>query len=215
MDVSSLEDLERLSPFNKPGYKRVSADCLCGNSCFVKLAEIKQMPRHAVTLRGANQECVHRNGLKFSLYDILYSSFYYNRSYYQYVRPAFVLGATRATGRAGQRARAVYYPTGSYDLKLDLIFPTLKRRFHVIVGLRVKDYWRPVFVLDGAPGDENVDPNARGATVVGAPSLESGALASPGQAPAIKKKIVGRSSLRSRVPTGASPPARRRHESSP
>ncbi|ABJ08937.1 hypothetical protein CRV046 [Nile crocodilepox virus] len=215
MDVSTLEDIERLSPFNKSGYKRVSADCLCGNSCFVKLAEIKQMPRHAVTLRGANQECVHRNGLKFSLYEILYSAFYYNRSYYQYVRPAFVLGAARAAVRSGQRARAVHYPTGSYDLKLDLIFPTLQRRLHVIVGLRVKDYWRPVFVLESAAGDENADPNARDASPPVVASPETNTLVPLSQAPTTKK-IVGRSSLRSRASTvGASPPARRRHESSP
>uniref|UniRef100_A0AAU7E1L7 Protein F15 n=1 Tax=Rousettus bat poxvirus TaxID=3141933 RepID=A0AAU7E1L7_9POXV len=147
MNVTRLEQLIQLKPFYDMTRIKINAkeNCILGNRCFVKVAQVFRMPRHSVP----TSDCLTVNGVAFSLHELMYSPFFYKKPQFQHLLPSFVFSCIDAAQR---NHRVCHYckadRTGDErDLDLNIFIPTTNRSMYVVIGIRVKEFWTSAFEL--------------------------------------------------------------------
>ncbi|ALA62450.1 hypothetical protein [Turkeypox virus] len=147
MDVSRLEQLLSMNPFSD--MKNVVIDekekCILGNRCFVKISEVRSMPLYCIN----TEQCLIINSFRFSLKELLYSPFHYKQLQYQYLMPEFIFRCIKEANEKNMQCYYCYTKKREYNgLNLDIFIPTIKsNRSYVVIGLRIKDFWRRSFIL--------------------------------------------------------------------
>lgn len=147
MNVTRLEQLIQLGPFKDMSRVKINAkeNCILGNRCFVKVAQVFHMPRHSVPTTTS----MAMNGFAFSLHDLMYSPFFYKRLQFQYLMPSFVF---KCIETAQKNNKVCYYckadrADDASELNLNIFVPTQTKSFYVVIGIRVKAYWMTAFEL--------------------------------------------------------------------
>ncbi|ATI20968.1 F15L conserved protein [Western grey kangaroopox virus] len=146
MEVAGLEQLISLRPFNDMNNVTINKEgkCILANRCFVKLAEVYNMP----VCRIPTHDSISVNSFKFSLNELLYSPFHYKHLQYQYLLPRFIFQCIESAKRKNRTCYYCYIHKNAYpgDLNMDIFVPTTGEAY-VVIGLRIRDYWRTSFTF--------------------------------------------------------------------
>ena len=147
MNVTRLEQVIGLQPFHDMDRVKINRkeNCILGNRCFVKLAEVFHMPRCSVPTSAS----LCANNHSFTLHELLYSPFHYKQPQYQYLLPSFVFTCIELARKNNQTS---YYCKADRaneegSLNLNIFVPTLARSMYVVIGIRIKDYWVEAFEI--------------------------------------------------------------------
>ncbi|UWX11277.1 CRPV-168 [Crowpox virus] len=147
MDVSRLDQLLSMHPFSDMDNVIINEkeNCILGNRCFVKISEVYNMPMCCVN----TEQCLSMDNLKFSLVEILYSPFHYKQLQYQYLMPQFIFKCIK---EAHRKKRSCYYcftkKKEHNSLNIDIFIPTTNVKSYIVIGLRIKDFWRQSFKVN-------------------------------------------------------------------
>ncbi|AAR83478.1 hypothetical protein CNPV132 [Canarypox virus] len=146
MDVSRLDQLLSMHPFSDMDNVIINEkeNCILGNRCFVKISEVYNMPICFNT-----EQCVSMDRLKFSLVEILYSPFYYKQLQYQYLMPQFIFKCINEANNKKKTCSYCFTKKKEHNsLNIDIFIPTTNPRYYIVIGLRIKDYWRQSFKVN-------------------------------------------------------------------
>ncbi|QRY18933.1 ORF-63 [Teiidae poxvirus 1] len=144
MNVSRLEELISMCPFSDMNNVIINKkeNCILGNRCFVKISEVYNMPIYCINTK----QCLPMNKFKFSLNELLYSPFHYKQLQYQYLTPQFIF---RCIEKANEKNMSCYYcytkKKEQDNLNIDIFVPTMVSKLYVVIGLRIRDFWKQSF----------------------------------------------------------------------
>ncbi|AID46615.1 hypothetical protein fep_107 [Pigeonpox virus] len=147
MNVSRLEELISMNPFSDMDNIIINEKekCILGNRCFVKLSEVYNMPMCCID----TSQCLTMDRFKFSLNELLYTPFYYKQLQYQYLTPQFIF---RCIQEANENNMSCYYcytkKKEHNGLNIDIFIPTTNSKSYIVIGLRIKDFWKQSFKVN-------------------------------------------------------------------
>ncbi|ARF02716.1 SWPV1-121 [Shearwaterpox virus] len=147
MDVSCLDQLLSMHPFSDMDNVIINEkeNCILGNRCFVKISEVYNMPMCCINTK----QCFHMKKFTFSLGEILYSPFHYKQLQYQYLMPQFIF---KCIEEANERNMSCYYCSTKKkehdSLNIDIFIPTINSKSYIVIGLRIKDFWKQSFKVN-------------------------------------------------------------------
>nr|AAQ24188.1 putative F15L protein [Squirrelpox virus] len=149
MNVSKLADVMTLQPFRSMTKVKINSDgdCVLANRCFVKVSQVRAISRNAVT----TDETVRFRNHEFTLSELLFSLFHFQRPQFQYLLPGFVLSCIDEAARNNKTCHyCIVHRDNSdrHDLNLNVFVPTATNQLYVVIGLRIRSFWSATFEID-------------------------------------------------------------------
>ncbi|AST09245.1 hypothetical protein Murmansk-050 [Murmansk poxvirus] len=148
MEIHNVDGLLKLKPFKNMNKITINQTdkCILANRCFVKLDKPRYIPSTTITISKSIKIRDH----EFTLPELLYSPFHFQQPQFQYLLPGFVITCINEAIKQQKECKyCISNKDGDhFSLNLNLFIPTIKDSIYIIIGLRIKNFWKPKFEIE-------------------------------------------------------------------
>ncbi|WCS84452.1 Protein F15 [Monkeypox virus] len=147
MEIFNVEELINMKPFKNINKITINQkdNCILANRCFVKI----DTPRYIPSTSISSSNIIRIRNHDFTLSELLYSPFHFQQPQFQYLLPGFVLTCIDKVSKQQKECKYCISNRGDDDsLSINIFIPTINKSIYIIIGLRMKNFWKPKFEIE-------------------------------------------------------------------